>query len=125
MVANGDPPRLIALLDPDSDLLDALRDTGRAVVSTLTWDDRGLAEAFAGTAPAPGGAFRMAEFVESEHGPRLAGAATYAEVSVESEAEVGWSVLVTCVLENVVVGREDGPALGHRRGRFFRLESPS
>ena len=67
----------------------------------------------------------MAEFVESEHGPRLAGAATYAEVSVESEAEVGWSVLVTCVLENVVVGGEDGPALGHRRGRFFRLESPS
>ncbi len=123
MVANGEPPRLLALVDPDSDLLDALRDTGRAVVSVLGWEDRGLAEAFAGTAPAPGGAFRMAEFVESEHGPRLASATTYAEVSLESEADAGWSVLVTCVLGKVVVGDEVGPALGHRRGRFFRLGS--
>ena len=125
MVANGEDPQLLALVDPDSDLLDALRDTGRAVVALLTWDDRDLAEAFAGTAPAPGGAFRMAEFTETEFGPRLAGAATYAEVSLGSEDEVGWSVLVTCPIVRAVVGDEDGPMLGHRRGRFFRLGSGS
>ena len=121
MLANGEPAHLLALLDPDSDLSDALRETGRAVVVLLSWEDRDLAEAFAGTAPAPGGAFRLAEFVESEHGPRLARAASYAEVSLVDEAEVGWSVLVTCRIDRAVVGDEDGPMLGHRRGRFFRL----
>lgn len=123
MVANGDEPRLLALIDPDSDLLEALRSTRRAVVQNLAWEDRDLAEAFAGTSPAPGGAFRLAEFVETGHGPRLASAATYAEVSLVEESEVGWSVLVTCRIDEAVVGDEDGPMLGHRRGRFFRLGS--
>jgi flavin reductase (DIM6/NTAB) family NADH-FMN oxidoreductase RutF len=123
MLANGDPAHVVALLDPDSDLLEALRGCARAVVVPLSWDDRYLAEAFAGTAPAPGGLFRMADFVDSSHGPRLAGAATYAEVDLVDETELGWSALVTCRIERVVVGEEDGPMLGHRRGRFFRLGS--
>jgi flavin reductase (DIM6/NTAB) family NADH-FMN oxidoreductase RutF len=123
MVAHGAQPRVLALVDPDSDLLPVLRETGRSVVSLLTWEQRGLAEAFAGTAPAPGGPFRMATFEDTPSGPRLAAAATYAEVALEAEAEVGWSQLVTCRLERAVVGAEDGPMLGHRRGRFFRLGS--
>jgi flavin reductase (DIM6/NTAB) family NADH-FMN oxidoreductase RutF len=123
MVANGEEPQLLALVDPDSDLLEALRESGRAVVAVLAWGDRDLAEAFAGTAPAPGGAFRMAEFVETDHGPRLASATTYAEVGLVGESELGWSVLVTCRIDTAVVGEEDGPMLGHRRGRFFRLGS--
>jgi flavin reductase (DIM6/NTAB) family NADH-FMN oxidoreductase RutF len=125
MVANGDPAHVLALVDPDSDLRDALRETGRAVVGLLSWADRDLAEAFAGTAPAPGGPFRQADFVASAHGPRLARAATYAEVSLVDETEVGWSVLVACRVDRAVVGDEDGPMLGHRRGRYFRLESPA
>ena len=54
LVALGEPPRLLALLDPDSDLADMLPRPGVAVVSVLSWEDRDLAEAFAGTAPAPG-----------------------------------------------------------------------
>ena len=46
-----------------------------------------------------------------------------AEVSLAEESYVGWSVLVTCRIEGVTVGDEDGPVLGHRRGRFFRLGS--
>jgi flavin reductase (DIM6/NTAB) family NADH-FMN oxidoreductase RutF len=123
MLANGETAHLLALLDPDSDLLDGLRSSGRAVVQLLTHRQRDLAEAFAGTAPAPGGAFRMAEFVETSYGPRLAGAATYAEVALVTESELGWSALVTCRVDRVVVGPEDEPVLGHRRGRFFRLGS--
>lgn len=121
MVANGEQPEVLALVDPDSDLLATLRETGRGVVVLLAWADRDLAEAFAGTAPAPGGAFRQATFEDTAFGPRLAGAATYADVALVQEAEVGWSVLLTCRIERVVVGPEDGPMLGHRRGRYLPL----
>jgi hypothetical protein len=88
------------------------------VVSVLSWDDRDLADAFGGTAPAPGGAFRQAEFVPTPWGPRLASATTWAGVRLESSTEVGWSILVTCVLEEVSVGDDD--PLVHRRGRYQR-----
>jgi len=117
MVAGGEPGRALALLDPDADLTDVLLETRRAVVQLLSWPDRGLAEAFAGTAPAPGGPFRMADWVGTAHGPRLAHATTWALVSVESDVQVGWSTLVTCTLDEVVVGDDRDP-LVHRRGRF-------
>lgn len=117
MVALGPEPRVLALLDPDSDLLAGLRQTGRAVVQLLTWDDRQLAEAFAGTAPAPGGPFRQAEFVATPYGPLLATATTHASVSLAGEREVGWSVEVEAELDEIAVGDDDQPLL-HRRGRF-------
>jgi flavin reductase (DIM6/NTAB) family NADH-FMN oxidoreductase RutF len=119
MVAAGEPARLLALVDPDSDLHDRLRDTGRAVVQLLAWEDRDLAEAFAGTAPAPGGPFRMAEFGQTDWGPLLARATTWAGVSLESVTEVGWSALVTCVVDEVRIGPDAAP-LVHRRGRYLR-----
>jgi flavin reductase (DIM6/NTAB) family NADH-FMN oxidoreductase RutF len=123
MLANGEEPRVLALLDPDSDLAALLEETGVAVVQLLSWPDRGLAEAFAGTAPAPGGPFRQSEFVDTDWGPRLASASTWAGLRLETTAEVGWSRLVTCLVEHVVVGADTDP-LGHRRGRFTRLVPP-
>ncbi|HVK28376.1 MAG TPA: flavin reductase family protein [Nocardioides sp.] len=120
MAALGEEARLLALLDPDSDLLEVLRDSGRAVVQLLSWPDRQLAEAFAGTAPAPGGPFRQAEFLTTPHGPRLASAGTWADVRLEGEREVGWSVEVSVLVEHAEVGAEDDPLL-HRRGRFHRV----
>ncbi|WP_210438125.1 flavin reductase family protein [Nocardioides xinjiangensis] len=117
MVAAGAPGRLLGLLDPDADLTEALLGTGRGVVQLLSWADRGLAEAFAGTTPAPGGPWRMAGWTTTPHGPRLAHAATWAAVEVEADVEVGWSRLVTCRLDQLVVGDEHEP-LVHRRGRF-------
>lgn len=119
MVALGPEPSVLALLDPDSDLLAVLRDSGRAVVQLLSWADRQLAEAFAGTAPAPGGPFRQAPFVAEAHGPRLATATTWAGVRLAGERDVGWSVEVTAVLEHVEIGSDDDPLL-HRRGRYHR-----
>lgn len=117
MLANGEPARLMALVDPDSDFVDVVERTGRAVVQLLAWPHRELAEAFAGTAPAPGGPFRLAEFVETAWGPRLEGATTWAVVTVESSVTVGWSTLLTCVVDDVTIGADD-PPLVHRRGRY-------
>lgn len=123
MVANGEPARLLGLLDPDSDLVDTLDRTGRCVVQLLEWPHRDLAEAFAGTAPAPGGPFRAAPFEDTPAGPRLVSTRTWALTRVEDVREVGWSALVTLVLDEVVVGEEDQP-LVHRRGRYLRPATP-
>ena len=120
LLAGGEPPRLLALVDPDSDLADVVEQTGRAVVSLLSWEHRDLAEVFAGQAPAPGGPFRAAAFEPTAYGPGLVGATSRALVSVESAADVGWSRLLTCVIEELVVGDDDAPLL-HRRGRYSTL----
>lgn len=117
MVAGGEPGRVLALLDPDSDLADVLADTGRAVLHLLRWPQRGLADAFAYVAPAPGGPFTLGEFLDTGYGPRLAGCDSWAELALEDARTVGWSQLVTCRLERAVLGQETDP-LVHRRGRY-------
>lgn len=117
LVAGGEPGRVLALLDPDAELTELLLETGRGVVQLLSWADRDLADAFAGTVPAPGGPWRLAEWVDTAHGPRLATSATWALVGVESAVEVGWSRLVICTLDDLVVGDDPEP-LVHRRGRY-------
>jgi len=120
MVALGEPARMLGLVDPESELDESLRSDRAAVVQLLSWADRDLAEGFAGTAPAPGGVFRQASFVETAWGPRLKRATTWAGVRLEETADVGWSRLVTCVIEHVELG-DDADPLGHRRGRWVRL----
>lgn len=122
MVAGGEPARVLALLDPDADLTLALEETGRAVVQLLAWRHRDLAEAFAGTAPAPGGPFRTGDFADTDAGPRLSDAGGWAEVTLEEASDVGWSRLVTCTIDAVGLG-DDAEPLGHRRGRWIRLAS--
>jgi flavin reductase (DIM6/NTAB) family NADH-FMN oxidoreductase RutF len=118
VVAAGEEARVLALLDPDADLTEKLLATGRGVVQLLGWDHRDLAEMFAGTAPAPGGMFRQAAFEQTAWGPHLSSAATWAGVRVEADQTVGWSTLVTTVVEHVEVGDDD--PLQHRRGRYER-----
>lgn len=119
MVAAGEPGRVLGLLDPDSDLCERLRETGRAVVALLGWEHRDLADAFAGVAPAPGGPFRTGSFTTTPWGPRLDTALAWADVTLESEREAGWSSLVTCTVDEVGIG-DDAPPLVHRRGRYQR-----
>ncbi len=122
MVAGGEPGRVLALLDPDADLTERLESSGRGVVALLGWRHRDLADAFAGTGPAPGGAFRTGAFEDTAAGPRLADAGGWADVEVEDVRDVGWSRLVTCTVDAVEIGDDDEP-LGHRRGRWIRLGS--
>jgi flavin reductase (DIM6/NTAB) family NADH-FMN oxidoreductase RutF len=119
MVALGEPGRVLGLVDPDSDLATVVARTRNAVVQVLAWADRDLAEGFAGTAPAPGGPFRQAEFVDTDWGPRLSHATTWAGVRLQESTEVGWSRLLICTVEHVEIGDDAAPLL-HRRGRWLR-----
>jgi flavin reductase (DIM6/NTAB) family NADH-FMN oxidoreductase RutF len=121
MVAVGEPAHIVALLDPDSDLYETLRRTRVAVVQLLDWEHQRLADAFAGQFPAPGGPFRLAEWTDTEWGPRLAGPTTWAGVRLaEGEPRTcGWSVLADTVIESVEI-QPEGVPLVHRRGRYAK-----
>lgn len=119
MLANGEPAHALALIDPDSDFAAAFQDRDRAVVQLLEWPHRDLAEAFAGLAPAPGGVFTLGSWAQTGWGPRLEGCSAWAGVRLEDAREVGWSLLVDTIVEQVEVGDEHQP-LVHRRGRYLR-----
>ena len=119
MVAPGEPPRAVLLLDPDAELTEDLLRTGHGLVQLLHWRHRQLSEAFAGLSPAPGGPFRLGTWVETPHGKRLEDATTYAALEVESSQEVGWSTMVVARLGEIVVGADETPLL-HRRGRYHQ-----
>lgn len=118
MVATGEPAYVVGLIDPDSDLHDALVSTGRGVVQLLRWEHHQLADMFAGAAPAPGGLFRQASFTATAWGPLLADATTWAGVILESTTPLGWSAQVVCEIESVTLGDDPDP-LVHRRGRYL------
>lgn len=120
MVANGTPARVLGLLDPLSELVDALGRTGTIAVTVLRRDEHYLAEVFAGLAPAPGGRFTRADFVQTSWGPVLAGERSWVGLRLDSGVEVGWSLLFTGIVEHVHVVAEDAPLVYHR-GRYQGL----
>jgi flavin reductase (DIM6/NTAB) family NADH-FMN oxidoreductase RutF len=124
MVADGDPGRLVGLLDPDSELWETIARARTFAVSWLGYDDRRLADAFAGVAPAPGGAFRLAQWHDTEWGPVLDGTPAWAgcRLAEDDAREVGWALLVEGVVEKIELADEDADALAHRRGRYLRID---
>jgi flavin reductase (DIM6/NTAB) family NADH-FMN oxidoreductase RutF len=119
LVAGGEPPLVVGLIDPDSDLGESLEVGDRVVVHLLEWEHRDLAEQFAGLMPAPGGTFAAATWEQTPAGPRLADASTWAACTVTDVRLLGWSREVVCTLDEVVVGPDEEP-LVHRRGRYVR-----
>src|SRR5688500_2413300 len=57
LVAEGEPDRLLGLVDPESDLWAAVESAGRFAVTPLNPSHRQLADRFAGLFPSPGGLF--------------------------------------------------------------------
>lgn len=118
LVADGDPGQLLVILDPLSDLHDAVLGSGAAVLNLLGTTDRRLAEAFGFQSPAPGGPFRLAEWAASEWGPVLVGATGWAGCRLLADQRpVGWGVELQFTIEHVTIGRDDPPLL-HHRGRY-------
>lgn len=120
LLAQGEPDHVLGLVDEDSDFWEAAPTTW--TVNVLGAEHRFLADAFAGTAPAPGGPFTLGDWTDSEWGPVLAGTAGWIGVRL-GEAQirhVGWNLLVEGVVETVTIG--DSDALVHLRGRYRDLD---
>ena len=74
LVADGDPGRVLGLIDEESDLWEALERSGSFAVAPLGSTDRQLADRFAGLMPAPGGLFAAGEWTATRYGPVPSGA---------------------------------------------------
>jgi flavin reductase (DIM6/NTAB) family NADH-FMN oxidoreductase RutF len=115
LIVAGDPGQVVALVDPDSDLGEALAIGCRIAVSVLTDGDGLLADTFGGVAPAPGGPFTVGSWTETAFGPVRTGV-SWIGAQVTSLSGLGWSVQVTARIEHVAL--TDSPALIHQRGRY-------
>ena len=123
-VADGQPGEVVGIVDEDSDLAELLTHPQvepSVVVNLLTWEQRQLADAFAGQAPAPGGVFRLGEWTESEWGPVLVGSAGWigARLPAQAPGHAGWGLLVRATVEYVELPdvAQDG-LLTHVLGRY-------
>lgn len=121
LVADGEPGRVLGLVDEESDLWTAISGTGRFAVCPLGIGQQRLADRFAGLEPAPGGLFAQGErWRETGYGPVLAGERTWAGCTLDGSRRFGWSRLVEGTVREVTLGPEEAP-LVHHRGRYRTL----
>jgi 3-hydroxy-9,10-secoandrosta-1,3,5(10)-triene-9,17-dione monooxygenase reductase component len=117
LVADGDPPRLLGLVDEESDLWEAAKAAGRFAVTPLGSSHRQLADRFAGLAPAAGGLFAGDGWTDTPYGPVPADASAWAGCRLDGVRPYGWALLVEATVERVEILGEDEP-LVHYRGRY-------
>ncbi|REK20086.1 MAG: flavin reductase [Actinobacteria bacterium] len=119
-VVEGDPPLVYAVVGPNSDLFDAVQETGKFVVHIAREGHEGVAEVFAGLRPSPGGLFSTVEWEPSAWGPLLESMPDRALCTVVSMDETGWSGVLTGSIDELQVADITSP-LVHFRGKYRRL----
>jgi 3-hydroxy-9,10-secoandrosta-1,3,5(10)-triene-9,17-dione monooxygenase reductase component len=119
LVADGEPGRVLGLVDAESELWEAAAAAGRFAVVRLDADAERVADRFAGLLPAPGGPFATGDWAETGYGPVPAAAATWAGCRLVGARPCGWGLLVEATIETVRLG-ESAP-LVYYRGRYRRL----
>ena len=94
LVAEGQPARLLGLIDPTSAFWEAMQEAGAFVVNVLAVGDRALAERFSETRPPIRGPFDGLQVAESPWGPVLGGSRPRAACRLAGSTPVGqasWS----------------------------------
>ncbi len=123
LVADGEPAQVVGLVDEDSDLADLVTRGGPIAVSLLGGQHRGLADAFAGVTPAPGGAFRLGTWTETEWGPVLSDATGWLGGRLSAPTDrAGWSLLLRAEIEHIEVPVAADVALAYLRGRYRSID---
>jgi flavin reductase (DIM6/NTAB) family NADH-FMN oxidoreductase RutF len=120
LVADGEPGRVLGLIDEESDFWAAASSAGRFAVTLLGADDQQLADRLAGLMPAPGGPFATGAWSDTDFGPIPTGAGTWAGCRLTGSRAYGWALLVEATIETVTLEHAGNP-LTHYRGRYRRL----
>ncbi len=129
LVAEGEPALLLGLVGEETELLAALEVSGRLAISVLGWDQRPVADGFAGVRPTPGGPFRGHDWHQTEWGPVPASAPTWAGCRLRDLRPAGYARLVEAELERITIGpdaaarsaQDADEALVWQRGRYRKL----
>ena len=119
LVADGEPGRLLGLIDDESDLWPVAEAAGRFAVTLLRPADQQLADRFAGLLPAPGGPFQGYGWSHSDWGPIPSGHGTWIGCRLDGARPYGWNLLVEATIEHLEIG--DDVPLVHHRGRYRSL----
>lgn len=117
VVVEGEPPIVVLVVGPNSDLWDALGSSGRFVIHVCGAGESGRAEVFAGLRPSPGGIFAGSATVQTEWGPVLIDLKDRAFCRLLDRREVGYSGLVTGSIDRVEVTALEDP-LAYFRGTY-------
>jgi 3-hydroxy-9,10-secoandrosta-1,3,5(10)-triene-9,17-dione monooxygenase reductase component len=120
LVAEGEPGRVLGLIDEESDFYDTVDRAEVFAVTPLGPPDRQLADRFAGLMPAPGGLFAAGQWSQTAWGPVPAGAATWAGCRVVSRRQCGWAMLVEATVETLHLADAAAPLI-HFRGRYREI----
>lgn len=120
VVVDGEPGRLLGIVDEESELWTAIESAGVFAVTPLGPDDRQLADRFAGLLPAPGGLFRDPIWTQTDFGPVPSAAGTWAGCRLDAARSFGWGHLIESTIAEVTLGPDDGPLL-HYRGHYREL----
>jgi 3-hydroxy-9,10-secoandrosta-1,3,5(10)-triene-9,17-dione monooxygenase reductase component len=120
LIVDGDPAGVLGVIDEESDLWTALRQTSLLAVTLLTSTDRQLADQAAGLFPAAGGLFRDDEaWRATGYGPIPRTAETWLGARLVDARPVGWGLLVQATIERVELG--NSAPLVHYRGSYHTL----
>ena len=121
LVADGRPPSVLGLMNDTTDLLEAIRATGRFVIHVLERADVTMSEEFAGLRPRPGGPFADRPVEDGEFGPVITSISDRALCRFTGDSEAGFQRLVRGAVEGVEVAELDSPLVLFR-GRYRSLD---
>ncbi|HEY1485043.1 MAG TPA: flavin reductase family protein [Micromonosporaceae bacterium] len=121
LIADGEPGRVVGLIDDESELWTAMKATGRAAIIMLHVGDHLLADRFAGLLPAPGGRFAEGDWADSGFGPVPGAATTWAGVDLEAARPYGFGLLVEAAIVELHLAADPAAPLAHVRGRYREL----
>jgi 3-hydroxy-9,10-secoandrosta-1,3,5(10)-triene-9,17-dione monooxygenase reductase component len=114
LVAEGQPARLLGLIDPTSAFWETAQETGAFIVHVLAAGDRALAERFSEVRPPIRGPFEGLEVAESPWGPLLGGSRPRVACRLAGSTPVGYAELIEGVIEQLeLVDLEDPLAYLH------------
>ena len=123
LVAEGQPARLLGLIDPTSAFLEAMQEARAFVVHVLAADDRSLAERFSEVRPPVRGPFDRLEVAESPWGPVLGGKRPRAACRLAGSVTVGYAELVEGVIEQLELPDLEDP-LAYLHGSYRSVRDP-
>lgn len=120
MVIEGEPPHIVMVVGPTSDLWDLIEETGHLIVHICRQNENGRADVFAGLRPSPGGVFADSLTEMTEWGPVLTDIADRAYCTVSKREEIGYAGLVTARIDEIEVSNITDP-LVYFRGKYRAL----